>query len=124
MPTAVKIVVRKTILRGELFDSPCAQTIVSCLPLEVRPHEWGDEFYFVIPVDLSLDESATRKVNMGDIGYWLPGKALAIFFGPTPMSTGLEPVPASEINVVGRILNDATALRMEKGAKKIRIELI
>ena len=124
MPTAVKIVVRKTILRGDLFDSPCAQTIVSCLPLEVCPHEWGDEFYFVIPVDLSLDESATRKVNMGDIGYWLPGKALAIFFGPTPMSTGLEPVPASEINVVGRILNDATALRMEKGAKKIRIELI
>lgn len=124
MPTAVKIVVGKTILRGELFDSPCAQAIVSCLPLEARSHEWGDEFYFAIPVDLSLDESATRKVNVGDIGYWSPGKALAIFFGPTPMNTGLEPVLASEVNFVGRILDDATALRMEKGAKKISIELI
>ncbi|MBN1474828.1 MAG: hypothetical protein JW914_09450 [Syntrophaceae bacterium] len=124
MPTAVKIVVGMTILKGELFDSAYARAIIKSLPLEARPHEWGDEFYFAIPVDLSLDESATKKVNVGDIGYWPPGKALAIFFGPTPMSTGLEPVPASEVNFVGRILGDATVLRKEKEAGKIRIELI
>jgi hypothetical protein len=124
MPKAVKIVVGNTILQGGLFDSACAQAIIKALPIEARPNEWGDEFYFEIPLDMPPDDTATKKVKVGDIGYWPPGKALAIFFGPTPMSTGLEPVPASEINLVGRILDDATVLRKEKGAKKIWIELM
>ena len=67
---------------------------------------------------MPLDESATTKVKVGDIGYWPPGKALAIFFGPTPMSTGPDPVPASEVNLVGRILDDPSLLKKEKGAAK------
>jgi hypothetical protein len=47
---------------------------------------------------------------------------MAIFFGPTPMSTGTEPVPASAVNRVGRILDDATLLKQAKGATRIRIE--
>jgi uncharacterized protein len=121
MPNLIKIVVGKTTLNAELFDSPCAQAVFASLPIETRPHEWGDEFYFEIPVTWPLDESATRKVKAGDIGYWPPGKALAIFFGPTPMSTGSDPIPASEVNLVGRILDDPTLLRKEKGAAKIRI---
>jgi len=62
------------------------------------------------------------KVKAGDIGYWPPGQALAIFFGPTPMSTGSDPVPASEVNLVGRILDDPVLLRKEKGTLKIKIE--
>jgi hypothetical protein len=27
---------------------------------------------------------------MGDLGYWAPGHAFCIFFGPTPMSLGSE----------------------------------
>jgi len=124
MPTAVKIVVGKTILRGELFDSACARAIIKSLPIEARPDEWGDEFYFEIPVDMPPDDTAVKKVKVGDIGYWPPGKALAIFFGPTPISTGSDPVPASAVNIVGKILDDAAALKQEKGAGKIRIELI
>jgi hypothetical protein len=122
MPNPIKIAIGKTVLKGELFDSPCAQAIFASLPIETRPNEWGNEFYFEIPVSQPLDQSATRKVKAGDIGYWPPGKALAIFFGPTPMSTGPDPVPASEVNLVGRILDDPTLLRREKGAGKIRIE--
>jgi hypothetical protein len=47
---------------------------------------------------------------------------MAIFFGRTPMSTGADPVPASAVNLVGRILDDATVLKREKGTNKIRIE--
>jgi hypothetical protein len=68
------------------------------------------------------DETATTKVKVGQIGYWPPGAALAIFFGRTPMSTGPDPVPASELNIVGVIKDDATILKKEKGASKIRIE--
>jgi uncharacterized protein len=122
MPNPIKIVIGKTTLNAELFDSPCAQAVFANLPIDTRPNEWGDEFYFQIPVALPLDESATQKVKAGDIGYWPPGQALAIFFGPTPMSTGPDPVPASEVNLVGRILDNPALLKKEKGATKIRIE--
>jgi hypothetical protein len=122
MSTPIKIIVGKSTLLAELFDSPCAKQIIDCLPIETRPNEWGDEFYFTIPVKAALDDSATIKVKIGDIGYWPPGKALAIFFGPTPMSTGKDPVPASEVNIVGKVIDDATILKKEKGALKIRIE--
>lgn len=124
MSTSINIIIGKTTLQGELYDSPCARQIIVCLPLEASPDEWGDEFYFSIPVTASLDDTATREVKVGDIGYWPPGNAMAIFFGLTPMSTGSNPVPASAVNLVGRILGDAAVLRQEKGADKIRIEKV
>jgi len=122
MPMRIKITSADITLDAELFDTPCAKAIAEALPIETMPNEWGDEFYFEIPVKMPLDETATTKVSVGDIGYWPPGNALAIFFGPTPMSRGDEPVPASEVNLVGRIVGDAVLLKKAKGSKKIRIE--
>lgn len=122
MPTKIKISLGSIILEAELADTPCAQAIAEALPLEGQPNAWGDEFYFTIPVSMPLDETATRKVAVGDIGFWPPGEALAIFFGPTPLSTGQDPVPASEVNVVGKVSGDAKILRKAKGESRIRIE--
>lgn len=110
-------------MEAEFFDTDCAKAITGTLPFETVPNEWGDEFYFEIPVAYDLDSTATSAVRIGDIGYWPPGKALAIFFGPTPMSTGGDPVPASDVNVVGKVLGDATMLKKAKGAGKLRIEI-
>jgi hypothetical protein len=121
MPTQVRIIVGNVTLKAELFDTTCAKAIVERLPIEARPDEWGDEFYFEIPVAMSLDETATAKVIIGDIGYWPPGRAMAIFFGPTPMSTGSDPVPASAVNLVGKIIDGAALLKKAKGAVKISI---
>ncbi|HET6490009.1 MAG TPA: cyclophilin-like fold protein [Syntrophales bacterium] len=122
MPQKIRIVVGAVTLTAELADTDCAKAIAAMLPIEAVPNEWGDEFYFAIPAKLPLDATATRKVKAGDIGYWPPGKALAIFFGRTPMSAGPDPVPASEVNLVGRIVDDALLLKKAKGAAKIRIE--
>jgi hypothetical protein len=100
MPVKIKISVKDIVLDAELFDTATAKAIAGELPIEAKPNEWGDEFYFEIPVRMPPDETATAKVSVGDIGYWPPGNALAIFFGPTPMSRGHEPVPASEVNIV------------------------
>jgi len=118
----VKILVDRIELNAELFDTDCARAIGEALPLMARPSVWGDEFYFEIPVQQSLDETATTKVSVGDIGYWPPGSALAIFFGPTPMSQGAEPVPASAVNLVGRVHGDATILKSLKRSSRIAIE--
>ncbi len=120
--TAIRISVGNVSLDAELFDTPCARAIAAKLPIETAPNEWGDEFYFTIPVKMYSDETATSTVKVGDIGYWPPGNALAIFFGRTPMSSGPDPVPASDVNLVGRIVGDAAALKKAKGAAAIRIE--
>lgn len=122
MATKITIFIGEVSLDAELLDTDCAQAIARILPIEARPNTWGDEFYFTIPVAMPLDETATTIVKVGDIGFWPPGNALAIFFGPTPMSAASEPVPASEVNLVGKIIGDATSLRKAKGASKIKIE--
>ena len=122
MPTKIKITVQDISLDAELMDTPCAQAIAGVLPIETTPNEWGDEFYFEVPVAMPLDPTATTSVHAGDIGYWPPGRALAIFFGPTPMSSGADPVPASSVNLVGRITGDAAVLRTARGARRITIE--
>ena len=118
----IRITVRNIVLEAELFDTKTARAVFDALPVESVPEEWGDEFYFEIPVEMPLDETASTKVKVGDIGYWPPGNSLAIFFGPTPISRGADPVPASEVNIVGKIAGDATVLKRAKGAGKIRIE--
>ena len=122
MPTPIRITVGKISVAAELGDTALASKIAAKLPIETAPNEWGDEFYFGIPVRAELDETATSIVKVGDIGYWPPGHAMAIFFGPTPMSRGADPVPASDVCLIGRIIDDATVLRKAGGARTIRIE--
>ncbi|HOG17357.1 MAG: hypothetical protein A4E73_03065 [Syntrophaceae bacterium PtaU1.Bin231] len=120
--TAIRISVGDVSLDAELFDTACAKAIAAKLPIETAPSVWGDEFYFTIPVKMGSDETATSRITVGDIGYWPPGNALAVFFGRTPMSSGPDPVPASDVNLVGRILGNAAELKKAKGAAAIRIE--
>ncbi len=96
-----------------------AKAILNALPFESRVNRWGDEIYFTIPVD-SKPENATTDVDVGDVAYWPPGKALCIFFGPTPVSEGEKPKPASPVNVVGKVKGDATVLRAARDGAAVR----
>lgn len=121
MPIKINIIIKDTAIDAEFFDTSCARAISAALPIVAVPNEWGDEFYFEIPITEPLDDTATTEVKVGAIGYWPPGNALAIFFGPTPMSKGNDPVPASAVNLVGAIKGEASILRRAKGAAEIRI---
>ena len=105
MSMSIEVQVGELILRGELSDTVCAQAIAESLPLDTSFNTWGEEFYFEISVSAELDGTATSDVEVGTIGYWPPGRALAIFFGRTPMSTSDKPVPASDVNLVGTLEN-------------------
>lgn len=118
----IKITIKHVTLHAVLFDTKTADAVFNVLPINACPEEWGDEFYFEIPVQMPLDDTATTRVKRGDIGYWPPGNALAIFFGPTPISRGSEPVPASDVNLVGKVIGDISVLKEAKGADKIIIE--
>jgi hypothetical protein len=120
----IRITIGDLRVEAELFDTECAKGIYDLLPLESRVNEWGDEFYFKIPKKMPLDETATEDVDIGDIGYWPPGTALCIFFGPTPISEGEKPRPVSKVNVVGKVIGEPRILKMAKGSKKVTLEKI
>src|SRR4051812_43416285 len=101
-----------------LAETGTAQAIWDALPIEARGSTWGDEIYFPIPVKRE-EEAALEVVQLGDLGYWPPGNAFCIFYGPTPASRGAEIRPASPVNVVGRL--DGDALVFKKVASGVRV---
>ncbi len=105
-----------------LNDSTTSDQIWDALPITGRAQTWGDEIYFSIPVSADEDEDARDTVDMGAVGYWPPGKALCLFFGPTPMSSGDEIRPASAVNVLGRIEGDATVLKSVSDGVEVTVE--
>ena len=86
-----------------LNDSATAQAIMDALPIVGEASRWGGEIYFSIPVQANLESGARDVLTAGEIGYWPPGTALCLFFGPTPASDGDEIRAASDVNIVGRI---------------------
>lgn len=98
-------------LDAELNDSPTAQLIWDALPIVGQANVWGDEIYFKIPVQAEEAPKARAEVEVGELGYWPQGEAFCIFFGPTPASTDAQPRAASPVNVIGRVLGDATELQ-------------
>ncbi len=103
-----------------LNETKTAGAVWNALPIEARGNTWGDEIYFSIPVTLP-DDGAQEVVDMGDLGYWPPGKAFCIFFGPTPASTGTEIRPASPVNVFGKLEGDARAFRSVRSGTTVRV---
>ena len=106
-----------------LDDSSTAQAIWDALPIRGSASVWGDEIYFRIPVALT-EENAQELVELGDLGYWPPGNAFCIFFGPTPMSRGNEIRPASPVNVFGRVEGDTGAFKRVTSGTQVVIERI
>ncbi|HEY56154.1 MAG TPA: hypothetical protein G4N90_01805 [Dehalococcoidia bacterium] len=106
---------------AELNSTGTAQAIWDALPISGRGNRWGEEIYFSIPVNLEA-ENAQEVVATGDLGYWPPGTAFCIFFGPTPMSRGEEIRPASPVNVFGKVVGDATVLKQVASGAEITID--
>jgi len=117
----IRITAGSVSAEARLDGSKTAQAIWDALPLTAKADTWGDEIYFSIPVHLK-EESPKEAVAMGDLGYWPPGSAFCIFFGPTPASRGDEIRPASPVNVFGRLIGDSKAFKKVRSGTAVRIE--
>ena len=93
----------------ELDDKIAPKTIkafLDCLPLTVRINVWGEEIYTdETPVVVSA-ENAKSLVDLMDVAYWPTGKAICLFFGPTPIGKKGEIKPYSPVNVIGKIKDE------------------
>ncbi len=109
---AQKIVIKteSNVFEAELDDSVTGKAIYGALPIRTKAQRWGGEIYFSIPVSCELGEDSREVLEEGELGYWPPGKAFCIFFGPTPASGGDEIRAASAVNIVGRMKGDLSGL--------------
>ena len=121
MAKQIKITAGDISAQAALNETETAKTIWEALPIEGRANTWGDEIYFSIPVRLET-EKGQATVELGDLGYWAPGTALCIFFGPTPMSRGDEIRPASPVTVFGQVLGDPTIFKEVADGARILVE--
>ncbi len=120
----MRVTVGSVELVVELKPNKTADEIYAALPVEAPLNTWGEEFYFKLPGVKDYRETATSQVKVGDVAFWGAGQVLAIFFGRTPMSMGPEPVPADRVNIVGKVIGDATKLKQVMTMQTIKVEKI
>jgi hypothetical protein len=121
-PMHIAIRIGTLTIEAELHDTPTARKIAAALPIRASFNTWGDEIYFPIPVSSELEDTSREVVELGDLGYWPPGKAFCIFFGQTPMSQSGEIRPASAVNVVGKVKGDATRFKQVMREREVELE--
>ena len=115
----IKIVAGSSEITASLRNTTTADKVWDALPIEASGNTWGDEIYFEVPIQADEEPEATDVVDFGDIGYWPPGSAFCIFFGPTPASRGDEIRAASAVNIFGEIEGDPTILKRVRSGDSI-----
>ena len=77
---------------------------------------WGEEIYTnESPISVS-EENAKSPVSLNDVAYWPTGKAICLFFGPTPIGKKGKITPASPVNIIGKVIStDKSVLKIADG---------
>ena len=110
----------------ELDDTNSPKTCASflkSLPFSVNAHIWGEEIYTDESPITQPEENAKDLVSLNDITYWPAGKAICLFFGPTPIGKKGEIKPYSPVNIIGKIINaDKSVIKNLKEGTKITFQ--
>ncbi|MDE1861726.1 MAG: hypothetical protein KGI33_02310 [Thaumarchaeota archaeon] len=91
----------------DLDDEICPITVrsfIEHLPLETNMNVWGDELYTDETTVSVGPENSKPVVSLMDVAYWPDGRAICLFFGPTPIGSVGEIRPYSPVNVMGKII--------------------
>lgn len=107
---------------ADLRDTPTARQLMAALPLSSSAQVWGAEVYFSLPFSAEAEADASDVVDKGAVCFWLDGDALALLFGPTPVSKSDECRLISPANIVGAMIGELSVLNSVRSGDQIRVE--
>ncbi len=122
----VKILNSSNILL-ELDDADSPKTVhdfVEKLPFSVDLNVWGDEIYTSKSPISQLEENAKSPVSLNDVAYWPTGKAICLFYGPTPIGKPGEITPASPVNIIGKIISPDKSILNDVNSERATFSLM
>jgi len=116
---------KKIYIRLDCSWSPeTVKKIVMNLPIKTYMNQWGEELY---SDDTKIDvkyENPKKEVEIFDVAFWPEGKAICLFFGPTPISKIDKILPYSPVNVIGRVINpDQNTIEVLKHKNRTRVTI-
>ncbi|MER7171009.1 cyclophilin-like fold protein [Streptomyces mesophilus] len=111
-------------LTATLEDTPTSRALAKALPITASAHTWGEEVYFDTGVSVEREAGAEQVVDPGTVAFWTDGDALALPYGPTPISRGEECRLASPCNLLGALDGDPRRLATVREGDPIRVELV
>ena len=108
-------------LTATLDHTPTSEALIAALPIRATAQTWGEEVYFDTGISPALEAGARQVVEPGTVAFWTEGDALALPYGPTPISLGDEPRLASPCNVLGRVDGDPRVLATVRNGDPIHV---
>ncbi|MGW1890360.1 cyclophilin-like fold protein [Streptomyces sp. NPDC002004] len=111
-------------ITATLESTPTSAALAEALPLSATAHTWGEEVYFDTGVSVPREAGAQQVVAPGTVAFWTDGDALALPYGPTPISRGEECRLASPCNLLGTLDGDPRLLASVRSGDPIRVERV
>ena len=104
-----------------LRNTPTAAKLLAALPCAAQAHTWGEEVYFTVPVEASLEQDARQVVEPGMVCFWVEGASLALPYGATPIAHKGESRLVTKCNVLGKIDGDPKALAAIRDGDTVKV---
>ena len=111
-------------LTATIDETPTSKALMGVLPFSATARTWGEEVYFETPVSVARESNARQVVEPGTVAFWTDGDALALPYGPTPISLGEECRLAGPCNVLGRIDGDPRRPAGIRAGDPVRVECV
>lgn len=108
----------------ETRKTETARLILSALPFRARALKWGDEVYFMVPVNAGREADAKPVVKPGEIAFWTQGHAIAIGYGETPLSAPGEIRLAAPCNIWADAVGDVHSLDAVEEGDEIEVKRV